>query len=133
MYRICVIDDVEGIRTLGKAFFERNGYEVTTASSADEGLQKTLALRPHAVLTDINTQSKLDGLQLAERINAHDKNTLIYVLSSVETGDQMDHLNALRKKEVVKRLYEKPADYGQMVKQITRDLNPGMRFIQKLF
>jgi hypothetical protein len=65
--RILVIDDEAYARQLVRVILEREGYEVTAATSADEGLRLIREARPDLVTLDLMMPGR-DGLDmLAEK------------------------------------------------------------------
>lgn len=67
--RILVIDDEAYARQLVRALLERAGYEVSTASSADEGLQTMRATRPDMVTVDLMMPGRSGLDLLAEKLS----------------------------------------------------------------
>lgn len=54
MRRILIVDDEEDIRAVAALALETvTGWDVTTASSGAEGIEKAKALKPDAVLMDV--------------------------------------------------------------------------------
>lgn len=71
MARILVVDDEENIRLLYKEELEEEGYEVETAASGPEALEKIRARKPDAVTVDIKMPG-MDGLELLAKIREID-------------------------------------------------------------
>jgi CheY-like chemotaxis protein len=67
--RILVIDDEAYARQLVRALLERAGYEVSTAASADEGLQTMRATRPDMVTVDLMMPGRSGLDLLAEKLS----------------------------------------------------------------
>ncbi len=65
--KILVIDDDPGLLTILKLGLERDGFEVLTASSGEEGLHKAYAAHPDAVVLDI-MMPQLDGWTICQRL-----------------------------------------------------------------
>ena len=66
--RVLVIDDEGPIRRVIEMKFRNRGYQVTTATNGEEGLDLIRAHRPDVVITDI-MMPKLDGKALCEQTN----------------------------------------------------------------
>lgn len=64
---ILVVDDLHVFLELERAFFERAGFEVHTASRGAEALERARALRPDAILLDIYMPD-MDGAECCRRI-----------------------------------------------------------------
>ena len=65
---VLVIDDEAHIRRVIELKFKNQGYEVTTATNGEEGLELIERQKPDVVITDI-MMPKLDGKALCERVN----------------------------------------------------------------
>ena len=66
---VLVIDDEAHIRRVIEVKFKNQGYQVTTATNGEEGLELIESQKPDVVITDI-MMPKLDGKALCERVNA---------------------------------------------------------------
>ena len=65
---------------------KRDGFEVTDiAISADEALASIQDDLPHVILMDINIKGKLDGIELAEKINQDHTIPVIYLTSNTSS------------------------------------------------
>lgn len=65
MYRILVIDDEDEVRAGVKRRLEREGYAVTTAESADEGIELIKKEEPFDVIvTDMSIEDPEAGLRI---------------------------------------------------------------------
>ena len=51
--RILIIDDDEDVREVASLTLEEAGYEVFTASSGQEGVERAIAEQPDAILLDV--------------------------------------------------------------------------------
>lgn len=65
--KVLIIDDDEGLRLLLRATLESRGYEVSSASSALEGLQLFHQEQPDVLLLDV-MMPDMDGWEALERI-----------------------------------------------------------------
>ncbi len=70
MRRILIIDDDEGIRELYKYFFTNQGYEVETAESGSDGLEKASVFNPDCMLLDI-LMPGITGAEFAREPQPH--------------------------------------------------------------
>ncbi|MCA9601786.1 MAG: response regulator [Polyangiales bacterium] len=66
---VLVIDDSLTTRMLEQSILESAGYEVTTASSAEEGLEKARAARFSLILVDVEMPG-MDGFSFVETVRA---------------------------------------------------------------
>jgi DNA-binding response OmpR family regulator len=67
--RILVVDDSEELREFCQLVLEEAGYEVSTASSGEEGYEKVKATRPDLVILDL-IMPGIDGLEVLTRIRS---------------------------------------------------------------
>ena len=56
--RILVVDDNHDIVNIVESWLKANDYEVYTAYSGEEGLEKSKSLKPDAVILDIERSSR---------------------------------------------------------------------------
>jgi DNA-binding response OmpR family regulator len=88
--RILIIDDDVDFSDLNKAVLENNGFEVVTAFSGREGMDKVKFESPDLILLDLMMEKHDTGFGFAEKIKADPryKNIPILMVSSVaeETG-----------------------------------------------
>ncbi|MFH2002274.1 MAG: response regulator [Planctomycetota bacterium] len=80
--RILIVDDEVGILEALQTHLEMDGYEVLTASSAQEALEEFKKQKKiHIVLTDINMPN-MDGIELLERIKMASANTVVIMITA---------------------------------------------------
>lgn len=77
--RILLVDDELAILLTLKAILEMHGFEVETAASAREGIQKLNAYSYHMVITDMKMETDDSGYEVirAARSQAYDPATAI--------------------------------------------------------
>ena len=63
--RVLLVDDEPGLRTAVQAYFEDEGFIVSTASDGEEGWEKAQAELPDVVLSDV-MMPRVDGLRVAQ-------------------------------------------------------------------
>lgn len=82
-YRILVVDDERDVLTFLEYNLRREGFEVYTASSGQEALEKADETVPHIILLDIMMPG-IDGIETCEIIRANKKlaNTIVCFLSA---------------------------------------------------
>ena len=80
--KILVIDDEVEICNLLKSFLTKKGYEVATATSAAEGLEKIEKEKPKVILLDIRMPD-MDGIELLKRIRGIDKDVGVIMATAV--------------------------------------------------
>lgn len=80
--RILIVDDEVGILEALQTHLEMDGYEVMTASSAEDALDTFKKQRKiHMVLTDINMPN-MDGIELLERVKMISANTVVIMITA---------------------------------------------------
>lgn len=83
MKRILIVDDDVDLLASLKSFLTRKGYEVTTTTSCDNGLQILFSASPHLVLLDINVGDE-DGREMCRKIkgNAESQHIPVILISA---------------------------------------------------
>jgi DNA-binding NtrC family response regulator len=116
---ILVVDDEDTIRKLLKARFEREGFNVNTAGSAEEG-SAFLASNPECavVVTDVRMPGK-DGLAFTAEIKQQFKHTKVIVMTG--HGEKSTAIQALR--TGASDYLEKPFDLEEMTHALKRTVN----------
>jgi two-component system nitrogen regulation response regulator NtrX len=114
--RILVIDDEESIRKLLKSRFEREGYEVLTATQGEEGVQ---TLRQSSgvgvVVTDLRMPG-VDGFEFLERARMYDAKVRTIVITG--HGEKEAAVRALR--DGAADYFEKPFEMEDLVQSVKR-------------
>lgn len=80
--KILVVDDEKVIRDTLEAFLKKKGYEVATASTAMEGIEKLKAESPKVILLDIRMPG-LSGVEAIKKIREVDKDVGIIMATAV--------------------------------------------------
>ncbi|MEO6380631.1 MAG: sigma-54 dependent transcriptional regulator [Nitrobacter sp.] len=87
---ILIVDDEADIRDLVAGILEDEGFTTRTARDSDQALAEVSSRRPHMVFLDIWLQgSKLDGLQLLEKIKQDSPDMPVVMISghgNIETA-----------------------------------------------
>jgi CheY-like chemotaxis protein len=93
---ILVVDDEPANISLLTKLLSRRGYEVHTASSADEALEIAAKIRPRLVLADIKLPG-MDGLEMTRRLKSspETKDTVVVAVTAFALqGDEQKALEA---------------------------------------
>ncbi len=77
---ILIVDDEQGIRESLTGIFEDEGYEVLTASSAEEALATLKERTPDIIFLDV-WLPEMDGLEALSKINEMEKGIPIIIIS----------------------------------------------------
>ncbi|MFQ5777838.1 MAG: response regulator [Terriglobia bacterium] len=84
--RILVVDDDENLLRILKLAFEREEYEVETATDGVEGLQKALGLQPDLIILDLALPG-MPGLEVCRRLRADSRMGQVPILILSATTD----------------------------------------------
>src|SRR6516225_8718319 len=82
--RLLVVDDERGIVVALKGLFTKEGYEVETADSGEQALEKFKAGFFDVVITDLSMKG-MDGLQLLKRIREVEPNAAVLMITAYGT------------------------------------------------
>jgi CheY-like chemotaxis protein len=114
--RVLVIDDSSLIRgAVTLALGSVDGWEVLTAASGEEGLERAGVDQPDAVLLDV-VMPGLDGVAVAERL-ARSPNTReipVVMLTAGESPQERERLERLSVAGVIHKPFELDALAGQL-------------------
>ena len=77
--KILIIDDEPAILLVSRRRLEANGYEVITAASGKEGIEKAAVCEPDLILLDI-IMPGLDGYEVCRRLKGSEKTREIPVI-----------------------------------------------------
>lgn len=90
--KILIVDDEKDLADMLKNYFEMADYEVYTANSGQEAIEKT-GCQPDIILLDIN-MPEMDGLTVCERIREHISCPILFLTARVETADKIRGFHA---------------------------------------
>ncbi len=103
--KILVIDDDSGIRSLIRDFLDKKGYNVITASSAEEGLEKFKQERPILILLDIKLPG-MDGVVTLKRIREIDEKVGVIMVTGVEDDEVLKEARSLGAYEYIVKPFD---------------------------
>ncbi|NLT96268.1 MAG: response regulator [Clostridia bacterium] len=89
---ILIVDDQLGVRSLLSLAFGDLGYLVDTADNGEEGVKKTLELRPRLVIMDIKMPVK-DGITALYEIKGKAPDTMVMMMTAYGDADTIEHIN----------------------------------------
>jgi len=82
MAKVLVVDDDEDVRNLIKEYLSKKGYEVLTASSGEESLEK-MKEQPAVVLLDV-MMPDMHGLKVLDRIKDMSPSTEVIIITGLD-------------------------------------------------
>lgn len=89
--RILVADDEENIRTLVATYLKNDGYDVLTATTGEEAVEKVASAAPDLVILDVRLPG-IDGFEALRRIR---RNSSVFVIMLTARTDESDTLIGL--------------------------------------
>ena len=113
--KVLIIDDSATLCLIMARALEKAGYQVLTASDANEGLVKALRERPHCVIIDVVLPG-ISGFGLCRQLRAVDpqRNLSIIMISTKNTS--LDHTWGLR--QGADRYLAKPFAMQELVARV---------------
>ncbi|MBI3969802.1 MAG: sigma-54-dependent Fis family transcriptional regulator [Chloroflexi bacterium] len=134
--RILVADDEAPIRSLLESFLQDEGYEVDSAASGEEVLEKAKANPPDLLLIDVYMPPGIDGIEVIKRLQAERLQIPVIVFTAAGTSQMAIEAMQLGAYDYVpkpfdldelaltiKRLFE----YQELMKQV-HELKEQLRF-----
>ena len=92
--RVLVVEDEPDIRDLLAFHLERDGYQVTRATTGPEALRQLRAAPPDLVILDLMLP-ELDGLEVCRRLRADPATATLPVIMLTAKGDEVDRVVGL--------------------------------------
>ena len=81
-FKIMIVEDEEIFADRLEILVEDLGYQhLCTVSSSTEALAQMFEKAPDLILMDINIEGKLDGIELAQKINEKKPTPIIFITS----------------------------------------------------
>jgi two-component system nitrogen regulation response regulator NtrX len=115
---ILVVDDEPGVRSSLKGILEDEGFQVSTASSGEEGLKQIKKFRPDFVLLDVLMPSGIDGIETLRRVKGSGSDTAVIMISGHGTIDMAVTAMELGALDFV----EKPLSVDRILIRLTQAL-----------
>ncbi|MEC0170019.1 response regulator transcription factor [Paenibacillus graminis] len=85
--KILLIDDEKGIISILKNYFESSGFQVYSALSGNEALER-VHCQPDIILLDINMPD-IDGITVCQRIRKYISCPILFLTARVESKDKI--------------------------------------------
>ena len=109
---VLLVDDEAGIRLTMSAIFEANGFEVETASSAQEAIGAIGAEAFDVILTDLRMETPTAGFDVADFAAKHTPQPIVMVVSAYPK------LGAGWRQRGVHAFFEKPTEISKLLRSI---------------
>ena len=93
--KILVVDDSPTERHVLHELLTRNGYQVTTAESGEEGIEKAKAELPDLILMDV-VMPGLNGYQATRTLTRDEATKSIPIIVCTSKGQETDKIWGLR-------------------------------------
>jgi len=93
--KILVVDDSPTERHVLHELLTRNGYQVSTAESGEEGIEKARAELPDLILMDV-VMPGLNGYQATRTLTRDEATKLIPIIVCTSKGQETDKIWGLR-------------------------------------
>ncbi len=122
--KILVVDDEPSILNLVKAYLEKEGYQVYTASDGPSGLKAARAYRPDLIVLDIMLPG-MDGLEVLSHLRRDSDAYVILLTAKTEETDRVIGLTVGADDYVTKPF--SPRELVARVKAALRRLGTGSR------
>jgi len=115
--KVLVLDDESNIRDIFSLLLQENGYQVETAASGRDGLEKAKTFSPDVLLLDMNLPD-LSGMEVLSRIQRYLPKCQILIITAYGTIR-----NAVEATKLGAYAYlEKPVDNDELLLMISRAL-----------
>ena len=92
--KILVIDDTELMQRMIKDILKKEGYEVYSAYSGEEGLSKVSSIKPDLIILDI-VMPGISGFDVCRILRADDSNILTPIIMLTAQVSEDDKLIGL--------------------------------------
>jgi DNA-binding response OmpR family regulator len=89
MIKLLVVDDENEICDFLKSFFEERSYDVRTANSGEQALQKMKEDVPQVVLLDIKMPG-MDGVRTLREVKTRYPKIKVIMVTAIETRDKIE-------------------------------------------
>jgi len=121
-----IVDDAPDTREILQKLLSYEGYEVITASTGEEGVEKTEAEKPDVILMDINLPG-IDGAEALRRIRGINPIQCVIMLTAYATLDNA--IQAL--KEGASNFIKKPFENEHLVHTVNQTLEKYLTLKEK--
>lgn len=119
MTTVLIVDDSPTELHVLRTMLEKNGFDVSSANSGEEGIQKARSEKPDMILMDI-VMPGMNGFQAAREITSNPETSSIPVIIVTTKDQETDRIWGLR--QGAKDYITKPAIEKELVSKINNIL-----------
>ncbi|MBI4837944.1 MAG: sigma-54-dependent Fis family transcriptional regulator [Nitrospirae bacterium] len=120
MEKILVVDDEKGVCYSFKRILSRHGYDVITALSGHEAIEKAGKEHPNLVIMDV-TMPDIDGLETLKRLKARSPNLTVIIMTANSTSEKA--IKAM--KYGAYDYFTKPVDNARLIALVQEAITAG--------
>lgn len=117
--KILFVDDEDDIREVVQIRLESNGYQVVTAASGDEALNKVASEHPDLMILDVMMPG-MDGLAVLKKLRKEETSTKLPVI--LLTAKRKKMIGDLFELEGIQGFIEKPFESTVLLDMIKKAL-----------
>ena len=114
VYKILIVDDVEGTLHYCQRLLENQGFVTFTASNVGEAIKSIKENGPDIVLLDLNLDISMDGFEVLKFIRNNNLLIKCIVNTVLDNQELLGMVNALKPEKIL----IKPFDNNQLLSQI---------------
>lgn len=92
--KIMIVDDEPDFQELIKVRLEANNYEIITASTGEEALQKFTEEKPNAIILDV-LMPGLNGMEVLEKIRKVNARIPVFITTAFSSEERFKSANKL--------------------------------------
>lgn len=112
---ILLVDDDPDFLDSVKIVLDSSGYEIETAGSAEQGLERFRAAQPDLVIVDLMMEEVDAGIGFVRELRLSGDKVPVYMLSSV--GEQL-HMSVDHSELGLAGVFQKPVDPANLLRTI---------------
>lgn len=122
LWRVCIIEDEDDLRSIYSIKFRKSGFEVVEARDGEEGLEVVKKQNPDIILLDI-VLPKINGFDLLRRFKADEqiKDIPVFILSNL--GQELEVKQGLQLKadKYFIKVHYTPEEIVEKVREFIND------------
>ena len=112
--KVLVLDDDPVARDIFSRVLRAEGYEVSSAGTAQQAIDMAESFKPQALVSDWMLKEELDGLDVARAIRDRQPELRIFFITGLPADHLRNQLNGL----TICKIYEKPAQFDPLLSDL---------------